>query len=136
MRFMKFQFITCASIREYWFVAGVYNARAISTTHHRRSPRTNFGDDPRGHEDYYSINDPSSLELFTKLHCAVTRLVRNHVYARHTYVHVWTHGRDKNDTGGYTHFTLSQARKKKAFNGNYVCQNFFNNPFNKPNNLF
>lgn len=43
------------------------------------------GDDPRGHKDYHSMDDPSSLRLFTKSHRAATRLARNHAYARCTW---------------------------------------------------
>lgn len=45
---------------------------------------TGLGDDPRGHEDYHSMDDPSSLGLFTKSHRAATRLAR-----ATTRTHIW-----------------------------------------------
>lgn len=118
--------------REYWFiVAGCKRARYLDNNDHRQSPRTSFGDDPRGHKDYHSMNDPSSLELFTKSHHAMTHLARNHTYAWH----IWMHGRGERDVEeGGTYISLRHKRKKKAFNENYVRQSLFNKPFNKPNN--
>lgn len=72
-----------------------------------------------GHKDYHSMNDLSSLKLFTKSHHAMTHLARNHAYAWH----IWMHGRGERDIEeGGTYISLHcHKQKKKTFNEKKLC---------------
>jgi len=126
MRFMKLQFITYAYLfqsRILVYCGRMQRARYLDNNDHRQSPRTSFGGDPRGHKDYHSMNDPSSLELFTKSHHAMTHLACNHAYAWH----IWMHGRGERDIEeGDTYISLHcYKQKKKAFNEKKLCLSKF-----------
>lgn len=96
---------------------------------HRQSPWTGLGDDPRGHEDYHSMDDPSGLGLFTKSHRTATRLARDHVYVWRIYR---SHRRSERDARWCTSQDV-ESREKRKHRSKLCLPKLMTPIFSKPN---